>query len=90
LRSAYDIGRKFEFDATLRFVDELPALNVPAYTTMDLGLGWHPWPALELALVGQNLLDSHHPEQRLTNPTTGIVTGTEVQRGFYTNLTWRF
>ncbi len=89
VRSALDIARHLEVDATLRFVDELRALNVPAYTALDLGVGWFPRRDLELALVGQNLLDSHHPEQAIVN-ATGVVTGTEVQRGVYTKLTWRF
>jgi iron complex outermembrane receptor protein len=90
LRSAFDVGRNLEFDATLRFVDDLPTFDVPAYTELDLGLSWLARPGLELSLVGQNLLDSHHPEQRIVNPTTGVVTGTEVQRGVYVKLTSRF
>lgn len=86
LRSAVDIGRDLEFDATLRFVDDLPALSAPAYTTLDLGLSWFARRDLELSLVGQNLLDSHHPEQTIV--ANGA--GTEVQRGVYTKLTWRF
>jgi iron complex outermembrane receptor protein len=90
LRSAVDIGRDFELDATLRFVDDLAALSAPAYTTLDLGLSWFARRDLELSLVGQNLLDNHHPEQRIFDPATGVATGTEVQRGVYTKLTWRF
>lgn len=86
VRSAYDIGRDLQFDAALRFVDDLPALNVPSYTTLDLGLSWFLRRDVELALVGQNLLDNHHPEQ----PVVPNRIGTEVQRGFYTKLTWRF
>lgn len=90
VRSAQNIARNLEFDATLRFVDDLPQLGVPAYTTLDLGLTWFMGRAIELSLVGQNLLDSHHPEQRVVDPNTGVATGTEVQRGVYTKLTWRF
>lgn len=86
LRSAFDIARDLQFDATLRGVDDLPALNVPAYTTLDLGLSWFVSPDLELSLVGQNLLDSHHPEQAVV--ANGV--GTEVQRGYYAQLRWRF
>ena len=86
LRSAVEIRRDLEFDATLRFVDDLPALNVPAYTELDLGLSWRARPGLELLLVGQNLLHDHHPEQEI------LANGsrTEVQRGVYAKLTWRF
>jgi iron complex outermembrane receptor protein len=86
LRSAFDLGRNLEFDATLRFVDDLPTFDVPAYTELDLGLSWHPRSGLELSLVGQNLLDSHHPEQEVVANDLG----TEVQRGVYLKVTWRY
>ena len=86
LRSAFDIQRDLQFDAILRAVDDLPALNVPAYTTLDLGLSWQVSKDMELSLVGQNLLDNHHPEQ----PSGVNTNGTEVQRGYYAKLTWKF
>ncbi len=86
LRSALDISKDVQFDATLRGVDALPAFNVPAYTALDLGLGWHPNRDLELSLVAQNLLDSHHPEQTVVPNGSG----TEVERGYYAKLRWRF
>lgn len=86
LRSALDLSRDVQFDTTVRAVDELPALNVPAYITLDLGLSWFPRSQLELALVGRNLLDDHHPEQRLV----ANGPGTEVQRSYYAKATWRF
>lgn len=86
LRSALDITKNVLFDATLRSVDDLPAINVPSYTVLDLGLSWLPIPDLELSLVGQNLLDSHHPEQSVVADGSG----TEVQRGYYAKLSWRF
>ena len=86
LRSALDLGNNLEFDATLRHVDDLPALQVPAYTALDLALVWFAAPGLELSLVGQNLLDSHHPEQLVV--ANGA--GTEVERGYYAKLRWRY
>jgi iron complex outermembrane recepter protein len=86
LRAAVNAGRNVEIDAVIRFVDELPALDVPAYTVLDLGLGWRPHTDLELSLVGQNLLDSHHPEQAIT--ATGA--NTEVERGVFLKATWQF
>jgi iron complex outermembrane receptor protein len=88
LHGAFDIASRLELDAMLRYVDELPGIGVPgltedipAYTELDLGFGWHARRDLELALVGQNLLDSHHPEHSLA---------TEAQRGVYGKVTWRF
>lgn len=86
LRSALDIAHNWQFDATLRVVDDLPALHVPSYTALDLGLNWLLQPDLQLALVAQNLLDSHHPEQTVV----ANGSGTEVQRGYYAKLTWRY
>lgn len=86
LRSALDIAPKLQFDAIVRAVDELPALDVPQYVTLDLGLSWFPKPDLELALVGRNLLDDHHPEQLVVADGSG----TEVRRNYYAKLSWRF
>lgn len=83
LRGEWDVGRDLELDVTLRYVDALPAQQIPAYTTMDVGLGWRLGLGLDWVVVGQNLFDAHHPE-------LASRTSTEVQRGFYTKLNWRF
>lgn len=36
--------------------------RVPAYTELNLRLAWQPTPTLELAAIGENLLDAQHPE----------------------------
>ena len=77
--------RRFEFDGTLRYVSRLPAPVVPAYTELDLRLGWQASDRLELSLVGQNLLHARHPE---FGPPTPLRE--EVQRGAYGKVTWRF
>lgn len=90
-RTEWDMSRDFEIDATVRYVDALPTVQapaspVPAYVTLDLGIDWRLARGVDLSLVGQNLLDSHHPEQ----PLSPIASTTEVQRGFYARLNWRF
>lgn len=87
LRAQYDPVLHWEIDAALRFVDRLPALGIPGYTALDAGVVWHPDPDLELAMAGQNLLASHHPEQ-IFEGTNGVAT--EVQRGVYARLTYGF
>jgi iron complex outermembrane receptor protein len=62
LRSAFDLGRSLELDVMLRHYDELPDPRVPAYTAIDMRLGWRAARALELSLIGQNLGDRRHPE----------------------------
>ena len=87
LRALYDPALHWEIDVALRFVDELEAVGIPGYTALDLGVAWHPRAGLELALVGQNLLDSHHPEQ-IFEGTNGVAT--EVQRAVYARFTYGF
>ena len=70
----------------LRYVDTLPATSVPAYVTMDLRLGWRYDDNLEVALVGQNLLDNHHPEWGFEGL---YYVPDEVRRTVYAQLTWR-
>jgi iron complex outermembrane receptor protein len=62
LRSAMDLTPKLEFDWTLSHVSSLPSPSVPAYTTLDLRLGWKQSKQLEVSLIGQNLLDKRHLE----------------------------
>lgn len=81
VRTAWSPSSAFEVNATLRYVDKLPALSVPSYVTADLGISWRPRRGLRLSLVSQNLLDRSHPER--SGPTA-----TEVQRGYYLKLNW--
>ena len=48
--------------AGLRYVDALPALDVPAYTELDLHLRWPLRNGLLLMLSGRNLLEDRHLE----------------------------
>lgn len=84
LRSSYDFTQHVSLDTQLRYVDNVQA--VAAYVTADARLAYRPTTNLELALVGQNLLDASHPEQA---STIGAPT-LEVPRGFYGRITWRF
>ena len=86
LQSSWDIGHNWNFDLGLRYVDNLPTLSVPAYVTMDLRLGWRPNKNLDVALVGRNLLDNHHPEWGYEG--FGYVPD-EIRRTVYAQLTWR-
>lgn len=85
LRSSLDLPAGLELDGWLRYVDELPFPAVPSYLGLDLRLGWRPTGALELSLVGQNLLHESHPEFGAPTPNR-----LEVERGFYGRATWRF
>lgn len=87
LRAAFDLTRTIELDAGLMYVDELPALQVPSYFTLDVRLAWKPRPDLEIAVVGQSLLDDRHPEFK---PELVDTLPAEVEHGVYGKISWRF
>jgi iron complex outermembrane receptor protein len=95
IRSSIDLLQTLEFDLWIRYVDTLPRLNVTNlqvdsrvadYVTLDVRLAWKPIPSLELSLVGQNLLESRHLEYI----PEAFPFPTEVERGVYGKVTWRF
>ncbi len=88
LRSLMDLGRNVEFDAWFRYVDNLPSLGIRSYVTCDARIAWRSLKNVEIALVGQNLLDNHHPEQGLDTLLSNQ--STEVPRGVYGKITWKF
>jgi iron complex outermembrane receptor protein len=83
LESRTDLGSRTSFDLVVRHVGALEATRVPAYTALDARLAWRPHRELELAVVGQNLFDAHHPE---FGPE---ATRSEVRRGLYGSVAWR-
>jgi len=87
LRSSIDLPKHFEQDTTLRFVDQLPSLNVPSYYSLDAHLGWRPVTKLEISIGGQNLLNNWHfefmPDFVNTSPTV-------VKRSIFGSITWKF
>jgi iron complex outermembrane recepter protein len=87
VRSWLDLPRAFEFDTAARWVDELPALGIPAYFTLDVRVGWRPTQNLEISVAAQNLLDRRHPEFK---PSYFLSQATEVQRSVHARVTLRF
>jgi len=87
LRSSIDLPKNFEQDTTLRFVDQLPSLNVPSYYSLDAHLGWRPVTSLEFSIGGQNLLNKWHfefmPDFVNTSPTV-------VKRSVFGSITFKF
>ncbi len=87
LRSSMDLPKDLELDLCVRYVDNLPNLDIESYITIDAHLGWKPYKKLELSIVGQNLLDSHHPE---FTPEFIDSSPTEVERSVYGKIILRF
>jgi len=89
LRSSWNLSKDVEFDLIGRYVDCIPELDVPSYITMDLRLGWRPRKHLELAVVGQNLLQNQH--QEFNSSSENLFTPiTYVPRGVYGTITYRY
>lgn len=62
LTSSMDLPQGLTFDATLRYVDDLPAPALPSYHELNAALTWHMNDRLTIVLSGLNLLDSSHQE----------------------------
>ncbi len=87
LRSSVDLPGNLELDLWARYVESLPSHDVGSYFTLDVCLGWKPFKDIELSFVGQNLLDSQHPEFL---PDIVDTFPTEVERSVYGKITWKF
>ena len=83
LRSSLDLPRHFEFDTAFRYVTRIANQSVPAYTELDVRLGWQLSPKLEFSIVGQSLLHNHHAE--FGDPTARQ----EIERSVYGKIVWR-
>ena len=94
LQSSWDLSKTVEFDLIGRYVEQLSGFpstvpnTVPSYISLDARLGWRPTDNWQFAVVGQNLLDSHHLEfagnQFLSAPLI------EIRRGVYAMVTCRY
>lgn len=94
LRNGFDLGNQVSLDLWLRGVDRIVQINelgqsiaVPGYMTMDVRVAWKLSRQLELSLIGQNLLSTHHPE---FNSDVVNTLNSEVPRSVYGKVTWKF
>ena len=84
LRSRMNFGPDVEFDIGLRYVDDLPDPFVPDYVELDARLAWQAADALELSIVGINLLHEDHPETSAEDPPN------RIRRGVLVGANWGF
>ncbi|MFT3847137.1 MAG: TonB-dependent receptor [Propionivibrio sp.] len=88
LRWLLDLNARTQLDFWMRHVGRLraEAQQIPAYTELDIRLGYAASKNLDLSLVGQNLLDARHAEfsDAATTPVSYIP------RGIYAKATWKF
>lgn len=78
-----DLPRHVEADLMVRYVSELPGLDIPDYATFDARLGWRPTENIEISLIGKNLAAPRHKET-----STGLIFGDAagVDRSGYLKL----
>ena len=87
LRASLDIGESSQFGVWFRYVDDLPALDVDGYSTVDVHFRWRATEQLSLSVSGKNLLEPHHLEYREQQLSTF---DTLAERGFFAELNWEF
>jgi iron complex outermembrane receptor protein len=85
LQSAIKLPARLELGTVIRYIDKLPKPYVPSYVGLDLRIGWKINKALELNIVGQNLLEKRHAEFIPTSPSAR-----KIERGVYGKLSLRF
>jgi iron complex outermembrane receptor protein len=92
LRGALSPWKNIDLDFWFRYVDSnftvgsFGDTTIKAYVTLDLRTAYRPYPGIELALVGQNLLAQQHLEY--INETQTLPTA--IDRGIYGKISWRF
>lgn len=84
IQSLVNLPESLELNLTGRYISALPAQAVGSYGTADAGVGWHPSGHISFSIVGQNLLQPHHPEFG-SDPETLVG----IQRNVYAQITWR-
>jgi iron complex outermembrane receptor protein len=62
LRSSLDISDAQQLDVGLRYNSSLSNPALPGYYEMDAEWTWRMGPAVDVSLIGDNLLHASHPE----------------------------
>jgi iron complex outermembrane recepter protein len=94
IQSSMDLTERTELNAVLRYAGKLsdvqgdqsnpPDIHVPSVLQIDLCVIYKLSENLELALVGQNLLERRHREFVPDGPEAR-----DIERGVYGRVTWR-
>ncbi len=85
LRSSMNLRSNVTFDLDLRYIPALPAPVIPAYAEANVRLAWQASDAIELFVMGSNLLHARHAE--FANPAIGLR---EIPRTVTAGLNWEF
>jgi iron complex outermembrane receptor protein len=87
LRISYAFNSNIQWSTWLRNVSSIKVHNIDEFTTMDSKISWQVGSNMEIALIGQNLLQSSHAEFETTFIETTPV---EVERGIYAKIDFKF
>ncbi|MDO9358115.1 MAG: TonB-dependent receptor, partial [Polaromonas sp.] len=83
LRSSLNISPRSELDVMVRQVGALPSPVVPRYTAVDARWALRISPALELAVLVQNMFDKRHVEFN----AAGVAS--QIERKLYLKAVWQ-
>jgi iron complex outermembrane receptor protein len=83
-QTSLDAPGGLSFDWMFRRVSDVEDGPIPAYATSDVRVAWQWQTGLEVAVVGRNLHQPHHPEW-----PSGSGAPIEIERGVYAQLTLR-
>jgi len=89
VRNSWNPAKNWDVDVIGRYVDLIDFRRIPAYVETDVRLAWRPRERMEVAVVGQNLLDNAHAEFG-TEKLNGLNFFTQVQRGVYGSVTYEY
>ena len=78
------LPKSFDIASNVYFVSSLAAFNTPAYTRVDMNIGWRAFENIEFNVVGQNLLGSHMEFGSVITPANVIT------RSIFGKVTWKF
>ena len=85
VRSSLDVFKSLEHDLIVRYVDQLPGLNIPSYYSVDTHFSYKLPSRIELSVGSRNLLNKEHlefvPDFINTSPT-------KVGRTIYGSISW--
>ncbi len=88
MQSNLNLPYNLQLDTYANYVDDVKDSNgseVDDYVRLDMRLGWQATEAIELSLVGQNLLENNHQEWH------GFFSpGDRVPRAGYLKMNWEF
>jgi iron complex outermembrane receptor protein len=82
--SSLNLPMSFDIAGNAYFVSSLPTYKTPAYTRLDMNIGWKGLESLEFQIVGQNLLGSHGEFGDAITPAN------IVKRSVFGRVTWKF